>query len=264
MWDKVRPLTAFRVILLPGIMLPAEHAYDALLAALGSDVEAVAKDLEIYASPEPPADYRLEVEIAGVLREADASDWDRFHLVGYSAGGAASLAFAAAKPERLASLALLEPAWAGPWNLSPAEKRLWLDFDRIQGIPDEELLPTFMQLGLKPGVPLPAPPPGDPPTWMAKRPAGIRAIQRAFEQGEIDREALRRFDRPVYFALGALSNPDQYGEIAKRLGGVLPDFELEVFEERHHFDPPHRVEPERLATSLMTLWQRAAADPGRP
>ena len=99
-----------------------------------------------------------------MLREADASDWDRFHLVWYSAGGAASLAFAAAKPERLASLALLEPAWAGTWNLSPAEKRLWLDFDRIQGIPDEELLPTFMQLGLKPGVPLPAPPPGDPPT----------------------------------------------------------------------------------------------------
>ena len=141
-----------------------------LLAALGSDVEAVAKDLEIYASPEPPADYRLEVEIAGVLREADASDWDRFHLVGYSAGGAASLAFAAAKPERLASLALLEPAWAGTWNLSPAEKGLWLDFERIQGIPDEELLPTFMQLGLKPGVPLPAPPPATRrPGWPSAR-----------------------------------------------------------------------------------------------
>ena len=27
--------------------------------------------------------------------------------------------------------------------------------------------------------------------------------------------------------------------------------------ERHHFDPPHRVEPEHLADSLLTLWQRA-------
>jgi hypothetical protein len=38
---------------------------------------------------------------------------------------------------------------------------------------------------------------------------------------------------------------------------VFPDFELEVFAERHHFDPPHRIEPERLANSLMTLWRRA-------
>jgi hypothetical protein len=92
---------------------------------------------------------------------------------------------------------------------------------------------------------------------MAKRPAGIRAFIRAFGRGELDRGALRRFDRPVYLALGALSNPDQYGEIAGRLSGVFPDFELEVFEERHHFDPPHRLEPERLARSLRKLWRRA-------
>jgi hypothetical protein len=97
---------------------------------------------------------------------------------------------------------------------------------------------------------------------MVKRPAGIRAIQGAFKRGDIDGEALRRFDRPVYFALGGLSNPDQYGEIAKRLSGVFSDFELEVFEERHHFDPPHRIEPERLANSLKKLWGRADTDPG--
>lgn len=115
---------------------------------------------------------------------------------------------------------------------------------------------TFMRLGPKPGVPLPAAPPGDPPPWMGKRPAGIRAIQGAFKRDHIDGEALRRFDRPVYFPLGALSNPDQYGEIAKRLSGVFPDFELEVFDDRHHFDPPHRIEPERLAISLKKLWGR--------
>ena len=246
-----------RVILLPGIVLPAALAYGALVAALGSDVEAVAKDLEVYTTPEPPEDYSLEVEVAGVLREADARGWERFHLVGYSAGGAASLAFAAARPERLASLALFEPAWAGNWDLSPAEEALWRESDRLEGLPVEEFMPTFMRLGLRPGVPLPAPPPVDPPPWMARRPTGIRAIQRAFKRSEIDREALRRFDRPVYFALGALSNPDQYEEIAKRLSGVFPDFELEVFEERHHFDPPHRIEPERLAISLKTLWRRA-------
>jgi pimeloyl-ACP methyl ester carboxylesterase len=149
--------------LLPGIVLPAGLAYGALIEALGPDVEAVAKDLEVYATPEPPQDYSLEVEIEGVLREADAHDWARFHLVGYSGGGAASLAFAAARAERLASLALLEPAWAGNSDLSPAEKALWAQFDRLEGLPAEQFMPTFMRLGLKPGVPLPAPPPGDPP-----------------------------------------------------------------------------------------------------
>ena len=212
------------MILLPGAVLPAEPAYGALITALGEGVDAVAKDLEVYATPEPPEHYSLEVETAGVLREADAHGWERFHLVGYSGGGAASLAFAAARPERLASLALLEPGWAGNWDLSPAEKALWLEFDRLEGLPVEQFMQEFTRLELKPGVPPPAPSPGDPPPWMAKRPAGIRAFGRAFKRGDINREALRRFDRPVYYALGALSNPDHYGEIAKRLGGVFPDF----------------------------------------
>jgi pimeloyl-ACP methyl ester carboxylesterase len=246
-----------RVFLLPGVVLPAELAYGALLGALGPNVRAYAKDLELYATPEPPEDYGLELEIEGVLREADERGWERFHLVGYSAGGAASLAFAAVRPERLASLALIEPAWAGNWDRSPAEKAVWLELDRIEGRPDEEFMASFMRLAVKPGVSLPAPAPGDPAPWMTKRPPGIRALNRAFKQEDIDREALRSFDRPVYVAHGALSNPNHYGEIAKRLSRVFPDVELDMFEERHHFDPPHRIEPERLATALELLWRRA-------
>jgi pimeloyl-ACP methyl ester carboxylesterase len=249
--------TPLRVLLLPGIVLPAELSYRPLLAALGPDVEPVAKDLEVYATPEPPKNYTLELEVTGVVREANARGWDRFHLVGYSAGGAAALAFAAARPERLASLALLEPAWAGNWDLSDAEKALRLKFKQLEELPDAEFMPAFIRLGLKPGVSPPAPPSGEPPPWMATRPAGIRAIDRVFERDDIDREALRAFDRPVYFALGALSNPDEYAEIAKRLRRVFSDFELEVFEERHHFDPPHRIEPDRVARSLESLWRRS-------
>jgi pimeloyl-ACP methyl ester carboxylesterase len=123
-------------MLLPGIVLPAGQAFSALLATFGPEVDAVAKDLEVYATPEPTNDYSLEVEVAGILREADVRGWKRFHLVGYSGGGAASLAFAAAEPERLASLALLEPAWAGNWDLSPAEESLWQEFERLdEGLP---------------------------------------------------------------------------------------------------------------------------------
>jgi pimeloyl-ACP methyl ester carboxylesterase len=251
-----------RVILLPGIVLPAQLAYGGLISELGSDVEAVAKELEVYAGQVPPEDYGLELEVAGVLREADERGWDRFHLVGYSGGGAAALAFAAAHPQRPASLALLDPAWAGTWDLSPAERAVWREQEQIARLPDDQLMPSFVRLGLRPGVPIPSPPPGDPPSWMATRPAGIRAILGAFGRGSIEREALSTFDHPVYCALGALSNPDHYAEITERLGRVFPDFELEVFEDRHHFDPPHRAEPERLAQSLRSLWRRAEASGG--
>jgi pimeloyl-ACP methyl ester carboxylesterase len=249
----------FRVVLLPGSVLPAELAYGALLSALGSDVDAVAKELEVYATPEPPADYSLDLEVAGVLRDANARGWSRFHLVGYSGGGAAALAFAAREPDRLLSLSLLEPAWAGNWDLSPTEQALWHDYEQLEGLPTEQFMAAFVRLNLKPGVEPPPPPPGDPPLWMVKRPAGIKAFMDTFRSYDLDPEALRSFERPVYFVLGGLSNPDQWVEIAERLGRVFPDFQLELFEERHHFDPPHRIEAERLASSLRAVWLRAEA-----
>src|SRR5438105_113104 len=101
------------VVLLPGGVLPAEPAYAALLHVLGKRVNAVAKDLEVYSGEQPPPDFSLDTEVEGILREADGHGFDHFHLVGYSGGGASSLAFATVHRERLLSLALLEPAWAG-------------------------------------------------------------------------------------------------------------------------------------------------------
>ena len=64
---------------------------------------------------------------------------------------------------------------------------------------------------------------------MAKRPAGIRAILDAFDQGDLDVGALRAFDRPAYFALGGRSNPDYFASMAKRLAAMLPDLTIETF-----------------------------------
>jgi pimeloyl-ACP methyl ester carboxylesterase len=246
------------VILLPGSVLPAEPAYAALLVVLGDRVDAVSKDLEVYATDEPPAQYSLELEGRGIVREADAHGFDRFHLVGYSGGGAACLAFAASHGNRLLSLALLEPAWAGN-RRTPAEEALHKRFARLDQLPDDEQMAEFTRLQLAPGIEPPPRPDGPPPAWMAKRPAGIRAFLRAFETGELDLEELRRFDRPVYYALGGRSNPDYFAEMATRLDEIFADFTLETFPERHHFDPPHRIEPDKLARSLLALWQRAEA-----
>ena len=118
------------------------------------------------------------------------------------------------------------------------------------------MLTDFRTLQIAPGVDAVTSPPGPPPPWMVKRPAGIRAILRAFYSSDLDLDALRRFDRPVLFALGGRSHPDYYALMSERLARVFPDFTLEVFPDRHHFDPPHRIEPRRVAESLRSLWTR--------
>lgn len=253
----------WRVILLPGGVLPAELAYKNLLAELAGDTDARIKDLEVYANERPPANYSLDTEVAGIERLADEAGFDHFHLVGYSGGGASSLAFTSAHPDRLLSLALLEPAWAGNEGLSSEELELRAAFRSLLGRPPQEFMSNFTRYQIKPGVEPPPPPAGPSPPWMAKRPAGLAAFMAAFDKANLDLESLRRFGRPVYFALGGLSNADYYARMAERLRRVFPDFTLETFPDRHHFDPPHRMEPGRVAAALRRLWQKAEPHPAQ-
>ncbi|VXC54804.1 conserved hypothetical protein [Arthrobacter sp. 9AX] len=247
-----------RAILLPGAVLPAHLAYEALIEALGPDVQPVAKELELYKDGGPPAGWSLGTEVDGVVRVADARGWQTFHLVGYSHGGTVALAFAAHHPERLQSLALLEPAWAGNWDWSHSYSEYRKQYEQLEELPPEEFIPAFMRLTVRPDVALPPPEPGPPPPWMAQRPAGIRAFLQAFRTYDLDRSRLAAFSKPVFYALGGLSNPDDYGEMAARLARVFfPDFHLEVFPRRHHFDPPHLSEPQRLAEGLHRHWAAA-------
>lgn len=251
-----------RVILLPGSVLPAERAYGRLIEALSPGVHAVAKELELYKGDDVPPGWSLDTEVAGVLREADALGWETFHLLGYSGGGAAALASAAKHPERLQSLALLEPAWAGNWDWSTAYAEHWRKFGQLEALPPEQYMPAFMRLQVRRDVVLQPPEAGPPPPWMAKRPAGIRAFMQTFKDYHLDRSRLAAFSKPVFFALGGLSHPDDFGEVAARLARVFfPDFHLEVFPARHHFNPPHRTEPGRLAEALRRHWASAE---GRP
>ena len=98
------------VVFLPGIIAPASIRYAPLRRALGDDVNTLAKDLEVYVADRPPMDYSIGMEVDGVTRTADSPGCGRFHLYGHSGGGAVALAFAAAHPHRVLSLALDEPA----------------------------------------------------------------------------------------------------------------------------------------------------------
>lgn len=247
----------WQAVLLPGGLMPAAPAYAALLAELGPDVDARPKELDVYEGDEPPPDYSLETEVAGINRVADHAGFERFHLVGYSGGGASALAFAASHPERLLSLAVMEPAFAGWQGMTDAERSHFERFRPLLEMNGPELLAKFQALHLALGVEPPAPPPGPPPPWMAKRPAGLHALLQTFLGSDIDLMALRTFDQPVWYALGGRSKPNYFALMAERLAGVFPDFTVEIFPDRHHFDPPHRMEPARVAASLRSLWARA-------
>jgi pimeloyl-ACP methyl ester carboxylesterase len=218
-----------------------------------------AKDLEVYGGEVPPPDFSLGTEVAGIERVAQEAGFERFHLVGYSAGGAASLAFAAAHPERLLSLALMEPAFAGRQGMTPEERAALERFRPLLDTDGTDQMSRFQALQLADGVDPPPPKPGPPPAWMTKRPAGVRAYLTTFLSSDLDLAALRSFDRPVWYALGGRSNPDLYARMADRLSHVFPDFTTEVYPDRHHFDPPHRIEPAKVAASLRAHWARAHA-----
>ncbi len=245
-------------LFIPGGVTPADLAYGALIQALDGKVNAIIKDLEVYAGDRPPAGFELGMELDGILRTVEHAGVDRFHLVGFSGGGAVSLAFAARYPQRLRSLALIEPAWIGNEGWTAEDTADFAEIDRIMALPEAERMAPFRRWQLRPGVEPPAmpSPAGPPPSWMAKRPAGLDAFARAFKAYALDRERFHSFHQPVYYAYGSLGRPF-YERNAATLGRLFPNFRVEVYEGLWHFNPPHRAEPARLARSLAALWDQA-------
>jgi pimeloyl-ACP methyl ester carboxylesterase len=249
------------VVFVPGGIMPSEMAYGPLLKVIGDQIQPLAKELEVYATDAPSPGYGLEVEVEGIRHAADTAGFKHFHLVGYSAGGASALAFTAKYPERLNSLALVEPAWIGSLTSEDAED--WKNIGHLMSFPPDERMRAFMHWQMRPGVeppvlPLPS---GPAPAWMAKRPAGLDAFIKAFNTYQLDQNRFRQFNQPVYYALGGLSTRF-YERAAKTLAGLFPDMRIEEYKERSHLDPPHRTEAERFARSLLELWARA--DKARP
>jgi pimeloyl-ACP methyl ester carboxylesterase len=243
------------VIFMPGVITPAAISYAPLLRVLRDEVRPVVKELELYATDQPPAGYSLAHEVEGLRRAADQAGFDGFHLVGFSGGGAASLAFAAHYPERLLSLTLIEPAWIGNDDWTDQDRADAEALDRALALPDAERLEAFTRWHFREGVepPKPQTPPGPPPPWMAQRPAGVEAIAHAFKTYDLDRARFRLLQKPVYYVVGSLSRPF-FERNGQTLAGYFPDLQAEVYEGRSHFDPPHRAEPERFAEALRVIW----------
>ncbi len=258
-WTSHASTQRLPIVLVPGGVNPAAISYAPLLESIKDEAQILLKDLEVYAAETPPPTYTLETEVESLRQAAEAAGFNSFHLVGYSGGGAVSLAFTATYPALVRSLALIEPAWigAGP---TPEERAYFEEHESIMQLPPEQLMPAFLRANMRPGVEPPPPPPGPPPAWMAKRPAGLQAMIRAFQHAQIDRARFRDFRRPVYLAVGSLSHPIEAHK-ASVLSSLFPDIQIEVYEGRHHFDPPQRAEPARFAHALRSLWARSEGIP---
>ncbi len=161
------------VIFLPGIIAPAAIRYGPLVERLAS-VNVLVRDLAVYDTNEPPADFSVATELDALDRAANAAGFERFHLYGHSGGGAVALGYAAARGDRLTSLAVDEPA--SDFTPEGNEVYGWPEFDKALTLPPAEAMNAFMRLQVAQDVQLPEPPVGPPPAWMAMRPAGIRAF----------------------------------------------------------------------------------------
>jgi pimeloyl-ACP methyl ester carboxylesterase len=239
------------VILLPGIVTPAALRYRGLQRALGGSVRTIVKELEVYADPEPPEDYSIDSEVAGISRVADAVGVERFHLYGFSAGGACALAYLAAHPGRVLTLAVDEPAT----DFSPEDKALVAqEAANVARLPEADRLRAFLQMQVAPGVQVPAPPPGLQPTWIAKRPSGIAAFTTAIQRYTLPEASLSSFNGPVYYSYGRLSNL-RWLAMRDRLMRTFRRLTIEEYETAHHLNTSHESHPDRVAAALLRLWE---------
>jgi pimeloyl-ACP methyl ester carboxylesterase len=87
------------------------------------------------------------------------------------------------------------------------------------------------------------------------------ALVQALIDHDLDADALRRFQGPVFIAVGSFSHPSLVG-LAELIANTFPNGQIAIYERRHHMDPIHRAEPERFATDLKAHWRKATTHAG--
>jgi pimeloyl-ACP methyl ester carboxylesterase len=242
------------VICVPGSVAPAAQRYRPLIEAAGDAADIHLKELEVYREAAPPVDYSVEQELEAIDRLANSLSLQRFNLVGYSAGGFISLAYAGTWPSRIVSLALFEPARI-PGKLTAEEQAFFGGLQaKLEGLDDDQFMATFVREQVKPGAVLSPPPSGPVSPEMKKRPAGIAAFIKAFEAYAFDRELLRAAPYPVSYAYGDLSHQEQAVK-AGILAELFADIHVRRYAGVHHFVPPEQIYTPEYARALLDQWR---------
>ncbi len=207
-------------------------------------------DLVGYSEVLPPG-YDIETELDAL---AAVVDEPTVHLLGYSAGASVALAFAAARPQRVASLTLVEPPWVG----APDGTAFQAHMDEVMlHTPADRRWEEFHRLLTRPGADVPPPPP-NPPPWAPLRVARGEQVWEALRAHLIGADRLAAVTAPVYLPVAADSHP-WFTDAAHRLAAQFPLATVEVFP-GNHVRPPHVSDAARFVARLRALWA-AAGDP---
>jgi pimeloyl-ACP methyl ester carboxylesterase len=128
------------------------HSFDWVCEKLPESYRMVALDFRGHGQSEhvsPGASYSLVDHVADVNAAAEALGSSALHLVGHSMGGVVALLFAAARPERVASLTLVESL--GPTGGAPSRalERLREFVDELGKVPRKRAYATVEDAALK-------------------------------------------------------------------------------------------------------------------
>jgi len=231
-----------------GAVAPAAWTYARLQRLLDEEAHLILKDLEGYSEP-LALDYGLHSEVGAITRMAHATGFDRFHLIGYSAGGSVALAFALTHPERVSSLTLIEPAWIGNYAWDAAEVAYLSTVDSAMQLPLSQRGHALLMAMSPPGT--------DPstiltPAWLIERSARFEPIWRSFRESALDIEALQSFPAPVYLPVGGKSHP-RFLLAARWLESLFPRCWVDIYQDQTHLDAPPIRETERFARALRSI-----------
>jgi pimeloyl-ACP methyl ester carboxylesterase len=95
--------------------------------------------------------------VDAILRLLDYQGLDAAHFVGYSGGAAILLAFTAAYPQRVRSLAVFEPATIPAQAWMQSEQNEWDEYARIMQLPEDQRTCRFPARLPAPGRHAPCP-----------------------------------------------------------------------------------------------------------
>ena len=228
---------------------PARKATGRFAERLADVAHVVLKELEVWGLP-MDAPYDLSVEVDGVERAVQGAGFERFHLFGFSAGATVAIAAAVARPERVLSLAVYEPATIGDDDWDPVEAAWRTSMADVMAMPREQARPAFRQLLMRPGLD-PPPSSGATTSWNER---GFR-LEAALSATGMTSADMAAVTAPVLTVFGGRSHP-RFRVVAERMAAVIHHATVREFPQSSHLTPPHRDAPQELEALLRRFWAR--------
>ena len=217
-----------------------------MAALIGDRADVAATGLQVWthARDEP---HDLAVEVSAIWRLADEREWPVVDLFGFSAGATVALASALERPERVRTLALLEPASTGDdeWSVVDAARRR--DLAELRGLPVEARPEAFNRLVLHPGEPLP----------RTIAPAAVwdfrnDLIEDALAATGFTSGDLSKLDQPTLVLTGDRS-ATWFASVAERLVEVMPHARAVTIPGLSHLNTASAAPA--IAELLLDLWK---------